>query len=145
MNVLVDTSVWSLALRRKAKDLNLAERQLVLELRELIKEGRVELFGFVRQELLSGIKTSEQYEKLRTVLREFPDRPIETADHEAAAKASNECRAKGIVVSVVDSLICTLALRHNLSILTSDPDFSHYAKILPIKLHRPRDFTVKKT
>ncbi|HET7873407.1 MAG TPA: PIN domain-containing protein, partial [Terriglobales bacterium] len=137
MNVLVDTSAWSLALRRKAKDLNATERHLVAELRELIKEGRVQLFGFIRQELLSGIKTDEQYEKLRTVLREFPDQPVETSDHESAAKSSNECRSRGIVVSVVDILICALAIRHNLSILTSDPDFNHYAKVLPIKLHKP--------
>lgn len=143
MNVLVDTSIWSLALRRKAKDLNAAERYLVSELGELVKEGRAQLLGFVRQELLSGIKTNEQFEKLRAVLREFPDQPIDTADHEATAKASNECRSRGIVVSVVDMLICSVALRHSLSIFTADPDFNHYARVLPLKLHKPRDFTAK--
>jgi predicted nucleic acid-binding protein len=141
MNVLVDTSVWSLALRRKAKDLNEAERRLVAELAELIKEGRAQLLGFVRQELLSGVKTREQFEKLRTILREFPDWRVDTADHEAAAKANNECRARGIGVSVVDVLICVVALRHNLGIFTADPDFNHYSKVLQqLNLHKPRDF-----
>jgi predicted nucleic acid-binding protein len=143
MNVLVDTSVWSLALRRKAKDLNAVEKHLVAELAELIKEGRALLLGFVRQELLSGIKTREQFEKLRTILREFPDHTIDTVDHEEAAKASNECRGRGIVVSVVDVLICAVAIRHDLGIFTVDPDFNHYARVLPIKLHKARDFTTK--
>jgi len=58
MNVLVDTSVWSLALRRKNESLTTNERFLVTELSELIREGRARVIGLVRQELLSGIKTS---------------------------------------------------------------------------------------
>ncbi len=73
MNVLVDTSVWSLALRRKNESLGTNERPLVAELAELIREGRARVIGLVRQELLSGIKTTEQYEKLRLHLRSFPD------------------------------------------------------------------------
>ena len=72
MNVLVDTSVWSLALRRKPEDLGSAEKAIVAELRELIREGRARSFGLVRQELLSGIKTGEQFDKLKNVLRSFP-------------------------------------------------------------------------
>jgi hypothetical protein len=56
MMVLVDTPVWSLALRRKPDDLNPRQRQLTETLAELIREGRVQLLGPVRQELLSGIR-----------------------------------------------------------------------------------------
>jgi predicted nucleic acid-binding protein len=135
MNVLVDTSVWSLALRRKAQDLNPLERRLVKELTELIRDGRARLIGLVRQELLSGIRTNAQFEKLRDVLRAFPDEPIATTDDEAAAKAGNDCRAKGIAVSMADILICAVALNRDLLILTTDPDFRNYARVLPLKLH----------
>jgi predicted nucleic acid-binding protein len=138
VNVLVDTSIWSLALRRKSQDLNPAETAAVSELTNLIKEGRARIIGLVRQELLSGIKTASQYEKLRTVLRSFPDEPISTADYEAAAKASNDCRARGVVVSVSDILICAIAIARDWSIFATDPDFKSYAKILPLKLHIPR-------
>ncbi len=138
MNVLVDTSVWSLALRRKAQDLGAGERSAVAELAELIKEGRARIIGLVRQELLSGIKTSGQYERLRGILRGFPDEPIGTSDYEAAAKASNDCRTKGIAVSVSDILICAIALARDWSIFSADPDFKTYARILPVKLHLPR-------
>ncbi|MGH9448548.1 MAG: PIN domain-containing protein [Terriglobia bacterium] len=138
MNTLVDTSVWSLALRRHPRDLSATERSIAIELTELIQEGRARIIGLVRQELLSGIKAPAQYEKLRTTLRAFPDEPIETADYEAAAKASNDCRSKGIVVSIVDILICEVALARRWSIFTIDPDFRGDTRVLSIELHTPR-------
>ena len=138
MNVLVDTPIWSLALRRKAADLSALERAAVAELTELIQEGRARIIGLVRQELLSGIKTSSQYEKLRVTLRSFPDEAVGTSDYETAAKASNDCRAKGVAVSVSDMLICAVALTRDWPIFTSDPDFRNYARVLPVKLHAPR-------
>lgn len=139
MNTLVDTPVWLLALRRKPAALSEAERTVVTELSELAKEGRVRMIGPVRQELLSGIKTDAQYEKLRVALQVFPDEPLQTQDYESAAKASNDCRTKGVVVSPVDVLICATALAREWNIFTTDPDFRNYAKILPIRLHKPRN------
>jgi hypothetical protein len=138
VNILVDTSVWSLALRRKAADLSAAEQRTVNELTEIIRDGLARLIGPVRQELLSGIRSPAQYNKLCLTLRAFPNEPLGTADFEAAAKASNECRRKGIVVSTVDILICAVALARGWSIFSMDPDFKSYAKVLPIKLHSPR-------
>jgi len=138
MNVLVDTSVWSFALRRKTESLNAAERFIVAELSELVREGRARLIGLVRQELLSGIKTTEQYEKLRVHLRSFPDEIIDTSDYEEAAQAGNRCRGKGVIVSIVDILICAVALKREWTIFTTDPDFTNYVKVLPISIHIPR-------
>ena len=138
MNVLVDTSVWSLALRRKTESLNATEKFIVAELSELVREGRARLIGLVRQELLSGIKTTEQYEKLRLHLRSFPDEPIDTSDYEEAAKAGNRCRGKGIIVSIVDILICVVAIKREWAIFTTDPDFANYVKVLAISIHIPR-------
>ena len=138
MNVLIDTSVWSLALRRKNESLSTNERFLVAELSELIREGRARMIGLVRQELLSGIKATEQYEKLRVQLRSFPDEVVETSDYEEAAKAGNRCRAKGVAVSIVDILLCAVANKRLWPIFTTDPDFSNYAKVLPFRIHAPR-------
>ena len=138
MNVLIDTSVWSLALRRKNESLSTNERFLVAELSELIREGRARMIGLVRQELLSAIKATEQYEKLRLHLRSFPDEVVDTSDYEEAAKAGNRCRAKGVVVSIVDILLCAVANKRLWTIFTTDPDFSNYAKVLPLRIHAPR-------
>ena len=138
MNILADTCVWSLALRRKDGDRSRNERQIVSELSELIREGRVRVIGLIRQELLSGIKSAEQYEKLRTYLRSFPDETTETTDYETAAKYSNLCRSRGVTVSIVDVLMCAVATKRKWSILTTDPDFSNYARVIPVGLHQPR-------
>ena len=119
-------------------DLSAPEKVLVRELSELIKEGRARILAVVRQELLSGIKTTEQFETLRITLRSFPDEPLDTADYEAAARASNVCRSKGVAVSVVDALICAVGTTRDWSIFTTDPDFRSYATFLPIRLHIPR-------
>jgi hypothetical protein len=138
VKTLVDTSVWSLALRRKSEVLNSAEKSVVSELAELIKEGRAAMIGLIRQELLSGIRTAEQYEKLRIHLRSFPDEPVDTEDHEDAARAGNVCRAKGIVVSVVDALLCAVAMKRGWTIFTTDPGFKNYATVLALKIHHLR-------
>lgn len=138
MNTLVDTSVWSLALRRSSRNLNGDEKAVVAELAELINGGRARIIGLVRQELLSGVKTSEQFEKLRESLRAFEDARLESADYEAAARCGNSCRSAGISLSLADMLICAVAQRHDWAIFTTDPDFQRYTKILGVKLHACR-------
>ena len=81
MNIVIDTSVWSLALRRQRSS-SAAE---ALELAELVREGRAAMLGPVRQELLSGVQGQPQYETLREHLRAFPDIALEAEDYEEAA------------------------------------------------------------
>jgi predicted nucleic acid-binding protein len=138
VNVLVDTSVWSLALHRKPLDLSVAERATVAEFEELIAEGRVRIIGAIRQELLSGIKLLQQFERLRTFLSAYLDEPAAASDYVAAARASNGCRGKGIVVSPIDALICAMATNRGWSIYSTDPDFANYAKLLQFKLYSTR-------
>ncbi|MGH9575502.1 MAG: PIN domain-containing protein [Candidatus Acidiferrales bacterium] len=138
MNILVDSSIWSLALRRRSVDLNPTERALVVELTQLISEGRARIIGLVRQEVLSGIKTAVQFEKVREALEPFRDEPTETSDYESAARAGNACRSKGIAVSTADMLICAVGASRGWSIFTTDPDFKHYEQILSIQLHSIR-------
>src|SRR5260370_37483013 len=138
MNVLIDTSVWSLALRRKNESLSTNKRLLVAELSELIREGRARVIVLVRQELLSGMRAMEQYEQLKLHLRSFPNEVVDTSDYEEPAKAGNRCRSKGVVVSIVDILLCAVAIKRQWAIFTTDPDFSNYAKVLPLRIHAPR-------
>jgi len=134
VNAIVDTSVWSLALRRAKR----VDDAATHELGELIREGRVVMLGPVRQELLSGIKDKGQFEMLREHLRAFPDLELETADYEDAASAFNRCRERGVQGSNTDFLICAAAQRRDLAIFTTDGDFRHFAKVLRLELHEPR-------
>lgn len=135
MMVLVDTSVWSLALRRKPIDLNDYERKLTSALAELILEGRVQMMGLIRQELLSGIREAERFEKLRDYLRVFDEPLLEIADYEAAAEAHNRCRNRGIAGSAIDFLICAVALRREWQVFSTDGDFVSYRKVLAVGLY----------
>ena len=138
MNVLVDTPVWSLSLRRKAADLNARERLLTGTLAELIREGRVQMMGAIRQELLSGIREKERFDKLRNYLRPFSEPGIEIADYEEAANMHNLCRARGIAGSAIDFLICAVAQRRNWPIFTTDHDFDRYERVLGLSLYAVR-------
>ncbi len=133
MRVVVDTSVWSFAFRRRAP----VDSEHVELLKDLIHDGRVVLLGLVRQELLSGIRHPQQFDRLRRQLRAFPESTLETADHEVAAEHFNSCMAAGIHGSAVDYLICAYATRRDLYVLTTDPDFQHYSKHIPLRLLHP--------
>ena len=138
MQILVDTNIWSLALRRHKSHLNEAESERVAALRELIQGGRARLIGPVRQELLSGIREVAQFERTRDELRAFPDEVLAPSDYEQAARWSNECRRRGVAGSGVDFLICSVAITRGWRIFTGDADFRVYAKAVPIHFHPVR-------
>ena len=93
------------------------------------------MIGAIRQELLSGIKERLHFDRLRENLRAFPDSEVTSADYEDAASFFNRCRAKGIQGSNTDFLICAIAVRNEFPIFTTDEDFFHFAKVLPIVLY----------
>ena len=107
-------------------------------LESLIQEQRVQMLGIIRQELLSGIRETAQFSRLRKILAGFPDLLATTSDHILAAQCFNTCRSRGIQGSDVDFLICAQAIRHELPILSADADFARYAEHLPIDLFAER-------
>jgi hypothetical protein len=131
MNVVVDTSVWSLALRRNTPN---DATSIVNILRDLIADGRVVLLGVIRQEVLSGIRYSEQFIRLRDYLRAFPDLELTTEDYELAAEFFNTCRSNGVQGSNTDFLLCAVAHRRGYSILTTDKDFENFRLHIPVIL-----------
>ena len=132
MNVIVDTSVWSLALRREKA----GSVPPVRELRKLILNHSVEMIGPIRQEILSGIRSESQFIRLRNHLESFPDLPVLAGDYIAAAQFFNTCRSKGIQGSNTDFLICAVAVRNKFPIYTTDGDFTLFSKYIQIMLHK---------
>ena len=130
MRVIVDTSVWSLALRRNQD----TPSQSVAKLRDLIADGRVIMLGVVRQEILSGIRHLEQFNRLKEYLQAFPNLELSMRDYELAAEFYNTCRSQGIQGSNADFLICAVAAERNYAILTTDQDFENFQPHLPIIL-----------
>ena len=134
MRVLIDTSVWSLSLRRGEH----AQNPEAGELRRLIAAHVAEIIGPIRQEVLSGVRDTAQFDRLQSHLAAFADLPLLAEDYVAAAKFYKLCRSRGIQGSNTDFLICAVAVRYDLAVFTTDGDFPHFARCLPVVLHEVR-------
>ncbi|MEW6715102.1 MAG: PIN domain-containing protein [Nitrospirota bacterium] len=132
--VLVDTSVWFLALRKKERTEE--DQKIVSYLSKLIGNLAVVLIGPIRQEILSGVSNKETFEMLKEKLSIFENHTIQTHDYERAAEYFNECRNHGIQGTYIDYLICSVATNNDMSIFTLDKDFQHYQKHTKIKLEK---------
>lgn len=135
MNIVIDTTVWSLALRRRREKLSALEQNLVMEWESLAESGRAVLMGPIRQEVLSGIREEKAFSALQARLSEFRSLEVLPGDYDQAARFFNVCRSRGITGTPIDMLICAVAFRYNASIFTTDPDFPQYARHVPIRLH----------
>ncbi len=132
MNILVDTCIWSYALRRQN---DLPNQKIIDRLNNYVQQRQIVMLGVIRQEILSGIAHETQFERIRAKLRLFPDYPISTVAFETAAQFYNRCRTKGVQGSNTDFLICAMAHCHDFTIFTSDKDFYYFKKHLDFKVN----------
>jgi hypothetical protein len=131
MNVFVDTSVWSLALRR-TKPPSIPQVHL---LAKCLERGDVVITtGLVLQELLQGFRGPKARDKIIQRFSHLPMIAPEIEDHIEAADLRNHCRRKGIQVGTIDALIAQLCIRHELPLLTTDEDFPHIARHSSLEL-----------
>jgi len=134
MRILVDTSVWSLALRKKDKTIE--EESIISYFIDIVRDLKLVIIGPIRQEILSGISNKIRFEDLKSKISVFEDFRVETNDYELAAQLYNECRSKGLQGSHIDFLICSVSINNQMSILTLDKDFEKYQKFVPINLEK---------
>lgn len=131
MTLLVDTSVWSLALRRKEP----ATEPEVDALKEaLLGADVVVTTGLVLQELLQGFSGPKA---ARQIVERFAALPLlqpDREDHIAAAELRNTCRRAGVQVGTVDALIAQTCIRHDLVLLSTDKDFVLAARHCPLRV-----------
>lgn len=131
MTLFVDTSVWSLAFRRDS-DSSTPE---VLALRQAIERGdTIVTTGLILQELLQGFSGPRARKDLIERFGALPFLNPDRQDHIAAAELRNRCRRAGIQVGTIDALLAQLCIRHTLTLLTTDKDFSHLASRFPLRL-----------
>jgi predicted nucleic acid-binding protein len=127
VTLFVDTSVWSLALRRDRVSL-VPE---VAALMQALQAGQGILStGLVLQELLQGFSGPKQRDALIERFRSLPFVAPDRNDHIAAASLRNLCRTRGVQVGTIDALLAQLCLRHDLVMLTTDGDFRNMAEVV---------------
>jgi len=131
VSVLVDTSTWSLALRRDGQ----AANPQVAALTQFLQSGESILTtGIVLQELLQGFGGPEARKEILERFSALPLLVPDRQDHVAAAALRNTCRRKGVQVGTIDALLAQLCLHHDLLLLTNDNDFQHVAKHCALRL-----------
>ena len=131
MNVLVDTSVWSLFFRKSGP----ADHPAVEKLVSLVEENQdVTLTGVVLQEVLQAFRTDEAAEQVSDQRSVFSLLELRREDFQAAAKLHRRCRANGITAGTVDCQIAVAAINHDAALLTTDRDFEHIADLSDLRL-----------
>jgi predicted nucleic acid-binding protein len=106
-----------------------------LRLRRGIERGEpIVVPGICLQEILSGGRSSGQFERLASLISPFPVLLASRAHHVSAARIANACRSAGVAVAAVDALVAALTLEHSARLLTTDDDFGHVAPHCGLKL-----------
>lgn len=129
----MDTSVWSLALRRTDPP----AVPEVAALGEALEQGDlVFTTGLVLQELLQGFRGPKARDAIIHRFASLPFLVPERSDYIEAAEVRNECRRGGVQIGTIDALLAGLCLSHGLTILTTDNNFHRIADILPLSCWR---------
>jgi predicted nucleic acid-binding protein len=133
MSLLVDTSVWSLALRRDGP----AQIPEVEELVRALSSGEpIITTGLVLQELLQGFSGPRSRDQILERFAALPFLTPDRQDHVHAAEVRNSCRRSGVQIGTIDALLAQLCLTNSLTLLTTDRDFDHVSRLTGLKIWR---------
>jgi len=120
--VLIDTSVWILALRKSPL---LPVRD---EVEHLLSGNRVAIVPMIRLELLGGTKSISEFDRLKSRLNALHQIPIDNATWEVAAQLSFQLRQRGKVIPYTDILISSAAILAKALLLHADKHFDLMAE-----------------
>lgn len=124
--VLVDTSVWVATFRKRDP----------LDLEALVSFGEIVTCLPVVQEVLQGFRDESAYRTARSAMLNLPmvDSPLDRELFESAVDLYRAGRRIGLSIrSSIDCLIASSALRHGLTILHRDRDYSQLAKVAALR------------
>jgi len=139
---IIDTSVWSEALRRKKNTVNSSETAV----RKIIEnDDEIVIPGIIIQEILTGISNEKLFREIKDILDDFAYLDITKKDYIYASELSNECRSKGITAGSIDFLIASAAIRNELELVTFDKDFFNISKHSDLKILDINRFIENKT
>ena len=129
--MFVDTSVWSLALRRDT----LPDHPAVALLHKALTESdNIVIAGIVLQELLQGFHGPKDQARIVERMQALPLLNPSRDTYIQAATLRNTCRRRGVQLGTIDALIAQLCIEHDLALLTADKDFVHAARFVPLRL-----------
>jgi predicted nucleic acid-binding protein len=120
--VLIDTSVWILALRKSPSPV------VKDEVEHLLAENRVAIAPMIRLEILGGTKSVDEFNRLKSRLDALHQIPANEANWELATQLSFKLRQKGKVIPYTDILIGAAAIISSCLLLHADRHFDLMAE-----------------
>lgn len=141
MTLLVDTSVWSLALRRDAP---VPEPEVEVLKEALLGSDVVVTTGLILQELLQGFSGPKAAAQIVERFAALPLLQPDRDDHVAAAELRNRCRRAGVQVGTIDALIAQLCIRHDMVLLSTDKDFKLASAHCALRVWQPKGTSRRK-
>jgi predicted nucleic acid-binding protein len=134
VSLFVDTSVWSLALRRDQP----SGAPEVQALRRALQGGdAVFTTGLILQELLQGFAGPRARKQIVEGFSALPLLAPDRQDHIEAADLRNRCRRAGVQIGTIDALLAQICIRYELMLLTTDGDFELAASHCPLSVWKP--------
>ena len=134
--VLIDTNIWSAFLRRN----NPADSIMKKNFFDIVESSRASIIGPIRQEILSGIREIEKFQRLREYLEAFEDEEVTTDDYVEAARIRNLCAANGIAICSIDMTIVAFVKSRNYELYTRDGDFTNnYRKVIDLNIYQEKE------
>jgi len=141
VTLLVDTSVWSLAIRRDAPVL---EPEVEVLKEALLGSDIVVTTGLILQELLQGFSGPKAAAQIVERFAALPLLQPDRTDHVAAAELRNKWRRAGVQVGTIDALIAQLCIRHELVLLSTDKDFKLASAHCDLRVWQPKGMSRRK-
>jgi predicted nucleic acid-binding protein len=134
MMIFLDTSILSLAYRRKYQYEGVESVEVIM-LKQMIAEHKpIQIPGIVVQEFLSGLREESQFQKLQNLIENFSIILATQIHHIEAAKIANTCRRAGISTSAMDCLIAAMVIEQRAQLFTTDQDFVRMAHYCSVRL-----------
>lgn len=130
MDLLADTSAWS----RFYRDDVPSDDPIVTALEGHLRRGSVVTTGVVALELLRGFTQPRTRALIDGDLGLVVVVEPAWQDYFNAADLSVTCRRAGLQLDTVDALIAQLCIARDLMLLTTDQDFVHAARHIPLRL-----------
>ena len=103
----------------------------------LASQEAVYTTGLVLQELLQGFRGPKARDAIVGRFAALPMIVPGRDDHIAAADIRNRCRRRGVQLESIAALFVRLCLRYDLAMLTTDRDFHHAARHVPLRIWIP--------
>ncbi len=126
--VLIDTSAWIFALKKSFHPL-VKER-----IEKILMESDVAINGMIELELLAGVKTEKEFERLKSRLDALYYIETDRSLWDYASKLAVQLKRKGVNVPYADILIAASAMQEKAILVHTDSHFDVVAKYSELKV-----------